>query len=401
MSPTIAEIVNEKIDQAVGLLEAKDIDLWITFVRETSLTKDPAMEMIYPYDVTWHSAFLVARTGETVAIVGRYDADNVKRLEAYSEVIGYDQSIRPALIEAVKKLNPKRIALNFSESDPAADGLTVGMKRTLDETLAEANIREDQIISAEGLLNSLRGQKSHGEVELIKQAIATTEQLYEEVGTQIKVGASEIELAEYLHGRLREMGLGTSWDWAMNPIVNAGPESVVGHAAPSELKVQRGHLIHFDFGIKQAGFCSDLQRMWYVLDEGETEPPEDVQRIWKIVRGALMAGFMALKPGVAGWEVDAVAREYLVRHGLPEYLHAYGHNVGRVAHDGGVTLAPTWDRYGQSPYAWVEAGQVFAIELEAQVEGRGWICLEENVLVEEDGAVFLSTPQTEIMVIKP
>lgn len=401
MAPTIAEIVNEKIDQAVGLLEEKQIDLWITFVRETSLTKDPAMEIIYPYDMTWHSAFLIARSGETVAIVGRYDADNVKRLDAYNEVIGYDQSIRPALIEAVKKLNPKTIALNFSESDPAADGLTVGMKRTLDETLAEANIHEEQIISAEGLLNSLRGRKSPGEVELIKQAIATTESLYAEVGERIKPGVSEIDLADYLHGRLKEMGLGTSWDWAMNPIVNAGPESVVGHAAPSELKVQRGHLIHFDFGIKQDGFCSDIQRMWYVLDEGETEPPAEVLRIWKIVRGALMAGFMALKPGVAGWEVDAVAREYLVRHGLPEYLHAYGHNVGRVAHDGGVTLGPTWDRYGQSPYRLVEEGQVFAIELEAQVEGRGWICLEENVLVTEAGPVFLSNPQTEIMVIKP
>jgi Xaa-Pro aminopeptidase len=393
--------VNEKIDQAVALLEEKQIDLWITFVRETSLTKDPALEMIYPYDVTWHSAFLIARTGNTVAVVGRYDADNVKRLDAYAEVVGYDQSIRPALIEAVKKINPKTIAINFSESDPAADGLTVGMKRTLDETLAEANIHEEQIISAEGLLNSLRGRKSPGEVELIKQAIVTTEALYAEVGERIKPGVSEIELADYLHGRLKEMGLGTSWDWAMNPIVNAGPESVVGHAAPSELKVQRGHLIHFDFGIKQEGFCSDLQRMWYVLDEAESAPPAEVLRIWGIVRGALMAGFMALQPGVAGWEVDAVAREYLVRHGLPEYLHAYGHNVGRVAHDGGVTLGPTWDRYGQSPYRLVEVGQVFAIELEAQVAGRGWICLEENVLVTEAGPVFLSTPQTELMVIRP
>jgi Xaa-Pro dipeptidase len=401
MSPTVAEIVNEKIDQAVGLLEAKDIDLWITFVRETSLSKDPALEMIYPYDLTWHSAFLISRRGDTVAVVGRYDADNVKRLDAYAEVIGYDQSIRPALIEAVKKLNPKTIALNFSESDPSADGLTVGMKRTLDETLAEANISENQIISAEALLNSLRGQKSHGEVELIKQAIVTTEKLYAEAGERIKVGVSEIELADYLHGRLKELGLGTSWDWAMNPIVNAGPDSEIGHAAPSALRVKPGQLVHFDFGIKQEGFCSDIQRMWYVLDEGESEPPEDVQRIWKIVRGALMAGFMALKPGVAGWEVDAVAREYLVRHGMPEYLHAYGHNVGRVAHDGGVTLGPTWDRYGQSPYALVEAGEVFAIELGAQVLGKGWIYLEENVLVEEDGAVFLSTPQTEIMVIKP
>lgn len=110
---------------------------------------------------------------------------------------------------------------------------------------------------------------------------------------------------------------------------------------------------------------------------------------------------MALKPGVSGWEVDAVAREYFTRHGLPEYLHAFGHNVGRVAHDGGVTLGPRWDRYGQTPYMPVEAGNVFAIELGAQVPGKGWIYLEENVLVTEDGAQWLSSPQRELTVIKP
>lgn len=401
MPPTLEQIVNEKIDQAVALLEKHDIDLWLTYVRETSLNRDPALELIYPYDVTWHSAFLVARTGGTTAIVGRYDADNVRRLNAYEEVIGYDQSIRPALIETLRKLKPRRIALNFSESDPAADGLTVGMRHSLDEALAEAGIEPGQVISAEALLNSLRGQKSPGERELIEQAVRTTEGLYAEVGQRIKVGVSERELADYLHGRLKEMGLGTSWDWAMNPIVNAGPESVIGHAGPSDLRVKPGQLVHFDFGIKQDGFCSDIQRMWYVLAEGESEPPEDVQRTWKIVRGALMAGFMALKPGVAGWEVDAVAREYLTRHGLPEYLHAYGHNVGRVAHDGGVTLGPRWDRYGQSPYANVEVGQVFAIELGAQVPGKGWVYLEENVRVEEDGPIFVSQPQTELWVIRP
>src|SRR5258708_7079727 len=99
MPPIMAQIVNEKIDQAVALLEKHDIDLWITFVRETSLSKDPALELIYPYELTWHSAFLISRSGDTTAIVGRYDADNVKRLEAYANVIGYDQSIRPALIQ--------------------------------------------------------------------------------------------------------------------------------------------------------------------------------------------------------------------------------------------------------------------------------------------------------------
>jgi Xaa-Pro aminopeptidase len=395
------QIVREKLEQTSTLLNRYDIDLWLTFVRETSLSKDPALELIYPYDVTWHSAFMVHRGGDTTAIVGRYDADNVERLGAYLHVHGYDESIRPILTDAIKRMRPRTIALNFSESDPAADGLTVGMRQTLAEALAEAGLPSEAAVSSEKFLNSLRGQKTPGEVELIRQAIATTEQLYAEVGERIRPGVTERELGHYLHRRLKELGLETSWHWHNDPAVNTGPDSVVGHAAPGDLKVQPGHLVHFDFGVKQNGFCSDIQRMWYVLGEGETEPPPEVQKTWKIVRGAMTAGFMALKPGVLGWEVDAVAREYLTRHGLPEYLHGFGHNVGRVAHDGGVVLGPRWDRYGDAPYLPVEADNVLAIELGAQVPGKGWIYLEENVLVTEDGAQWLSRPQTELMVIKP
>ncbi|MBI3762412.1 MAG: aminopeptidase P family protein [Chloroflexi bacterium] len=382
------------------MLERHDVDLWLTFVRETSLSKDPALELIYPYDLTWHSAFLVGRDGQATAIVGRYDAENVKRLNVYSQVIGYDESIGPALTEAIRGIAPGRVALNFSESDPAADGLTHGMKLTLDQILAEAGVPSDRVVSAEGVLESLRGQKTLSEAALIRQAIATTEKLFAEVGAQIRPGVSERALADFMHRRLAEMGLGTSWDWDFNPIVNTGPESVMGHAGPSDLVVRSGHLVHLDFGVKQDNYCSDIQRMWYVLDEGENDAPADVQRVWKLVRGALSAGAEALRPGKRGWEVDQAARQYLIDRGLPEYKHAFGHNVGRVAHDGGTTLGPRWERYGQSPYGIIEPGSVYAVELGAEVPGKGWIYLEENVLVTENGLEWLSTPQTEIVLVR-
>ena len=75
--------------------------------------------------------------------------------------------------------------------------------------------------------------------------------------------------------------------------------------------------------------------------------------------------------------------------------------MGRVAHDGGATLGPRWERYGKSPYVPVEAGNVFAIELGAQVPGYGWVYLEENALVTDDGAELISTPQTELYLVQP
>ena len=393
-------IAREKLAQAGQLLQRLDLDAWLVFVRETSLSKDPALELIYPYELTWHSAFLVQRDGASHALVGRHDANNVERLNTFTTVSGYDQSIRPMLVELLRRSGAQRIAINFSESDPAADGLTSGMRMTLEAIGAEAGLQPAQLVSAESLISSLRGQKSASELQLIRQAVATTELLLHDFGKRIAPGVTELQLADYLHQRLQADGLATAWDRAGCPIVNTGPDSVMGHGAPSQLRVQPGHLVHVDFGVKQNGFCSDLQRMWYVLAPGESEPPAAVLHVWKIVRGALMVGLMALKPGVTGWEVDSVAREYLMRHGLPEYMHAYGHNVGRVAHDGGATLGPRWERYGKSPFVPVEAGNVFAIELGAQVPGHGWIYLEENALVTDDGAELVSTPQTELYLVR-
>ena len=393
-------IAREKLAQAGQLLQRLDLDAWLVFVRETSLSKDPALELIYPYELTWHSAFLVQRDGASHALVGRHDANNVERLNTFTTVSGYDQSIRPMLVELLRRSGAQRIAINFSESDPAADGLTSGMRMTLEAIGAEAGLQPAQLVSAESLISSLRGQKSASELQLIRQAVATTELLLHDFGKRIAPGVTELQLADYLHQRLQADGLATAWDWAGCPIVNTGPDSVMGHGAPSQLRVQPGHLVHVDFGVKQNGFCSDLQRMWYVLAPGESEPPAAVQHVWKIVRGALLVGLMALKPGVTGWEVDSVAREYLTRHGLAEYMHAYGHNVGRVAHDGGATLGPRWERYGKSPFVPVEAGNVFAIELGAQVPGHGWIYLEENALVTDDGAELVSTPQTELYLVR-
>ena len=107
----------------------------------------------------------------------------------------------------------------------------------------------------------------------------------------------------------------------------------------------------------------------------------------------------ALRPGVVGWEVDAAARESLVDAGYPEPMHALGHQLGRSAHDGGTTLAPRWDRYGAAPDGLVEVGNVFTVEYGAAVPGRGYIGLEEDLVVTADGVEWLSTPQRELWLV--
>lgn len=388
-------IVREKLDQAVQILKEKDLDLWLTFVRETSLTPDPSLDLVAGVDMTWHSAFLVSRTGERIAIVGRYDAENINAIGAYTEVMGYDEGLRPSLRNAVERLDPRTIAVNYSANDPAADGLTHGMFLYLRDMFAGTPYA-DHFVSAEDFIASLRGRKSPSEVERIRAAIRTTEAMYADLGDSLAVGQTEREIADRLTARRLELGLGTAWDEASCPIVNSGPNSPLGHTQPGDFKIARGQLVHMDFGVKENGFCSDLQRMWYALDAGETTAPPDVQRAWDACWGAIDAGASALRPGAVGWHVDAAARTYLTEMGYPEYKHALGHHLGRVAHDGSTLLGPRWDRYGQTPYGVVEPGNVYTLELGVAVPGRGYIGLEEDVLVTESDIEWLSTPQRDI-----
>jgi Xaa-Pro aminopeptidase len=395
---TAATLVREKLDQAPSILEEHGVDLWLTFVRETLLTRDPCLDLVAGTYCAWQSAFLISRSGERVAIVGRHDAAGVEELGAYSEVVAYDESIRPKLRETVERLAPESIALNYSPSDPAADGLTHGLWLVFREAF-EGTPYADRIVSSARVVNSLRGRKSESERARIRAAVEETEAILAQVGGRLRPGMKEIEIAELVRAEVSRRGLGYAWEPSHCPAVNAGPEKDVGHSGPGELETRRGQLLHCDFGVEKDGYCSDLQRVWYLLDEGESEPPADVSDVWAAVWAAVDAGAAVLRPGALGHEVDAAARTSLVSAGFPEPKYALGHQLGRSAHDGGTILGPRWDRYGEAPLGIVEEGNVYTLEYGAPVPGRGYIGLEEDVLVTSNGVEWLSTPQRDLWLV--
>jgi len=382
-------LLDEKVRQAQALPTETGLDCWLTFVRETGIHPDPGVELVVGADVTWNSAFLFGKGGERVAIVGRYDVGNIRATRVFEEVLGYDEGIQRHLVAVLDKLNPARIGLNYSTDDSTSDGLTHGMRLSLEELLRDTPYPA-RFTSAAPLLSRLRGRKTPAEVARIRKAIETAEHIAALATPHIRPGVSEAELADWFHEQFRTRRVDSAWSWDACPIVNSGPSSEPGHGKPSAaIRVEEGHLVHVDLGVKQEGYCSDLQRMWYVRRPGEKQLPADVRKGFATVVSAIEAGAAVLKPGARGYEVDAAARRVVVEAGYEEYKHALGHSLGRAVHDGGTLLGPCWERYGKTPEGMVEAGNVFTLELGVPTEA-GYVGLEEDVLVTECGCEFLS-----------
>ena len=392
-------LIQEKVNQAIEILREQETDLWLTFVRETSGVRDPALDLLIgPNDLTWESALMLTRAGKRIAIIGNLEKDAVARLGVFDEILGYDKSVRDLLRETLTRLDPDRIAVNTSKNNVHADGLTHAMYKMLKEYLADTPYAEG-LVSAEPVINALRGRKTPAELARIRKAVEITDEIFRKTFGFLKVGMTEIEVGDYMQNLAKEYGVGLAWSAENCPAVNSGPNSPVGHNGPTEIRIEPGHLIHFDFGVKYEDYCSDIQRMCYVLREGESEAPVEVQRGFITIRTAIEKSREAMQAGVTGNSIDTISRDIVTDSGYPEFPHGLGHQLGRVVHDGGAMLGPLWEKYGDSPNQKLELGQVYTIEPSLPVLGYGHIGLEEDVVLTEKDAEYIGEPQWEIILI--
>ena len=389
-------VLREKLDQVGDALRAHDIDVWVTFGRETSDIAEPALPLVLGEEFVWPGMVLLT-SDERIVVCETHDADTIADVGLH-EVRPYESSLERVFHETITEIDPDTIGINYSKSNNTADGLSLGLYKLLEEYVESADL-DAEFRSAEPVINRVRGTKSPTEMERIQRSVDVSLEILEEMRSQWRPEWSEADVASYMHERVEERGLTTAWNPAVCPAVDAGAEAEWGHAKPSDLTLPAGEVLHLDFGVIYEGYASDMQRLYYRPVDGDSTIPSGLQAAFDDVRAAITAGFETLRPGVQGHEVDAAARETLTERGWPEYQHGLGHQVGRNVHDGGTYLGPRWERYGDTPEKEVLEGQVFTIELGVESDW-GYLGQEEMAVVTADGAEYLTDPQTEIELLE-
>lgn len=390
------EIVEEKLNQAVEILKDKKIDMWITFVQETSASRERVFEYVGVADLTWESAIILTKNGDKIVILGKFDDSTYRDSKLYTEIYPYVQDFKEPFSEVLKKHLPSNIALNYSFNDSSLDGITYGRFIYLQGVINEI-LPHCKIVSAEDIIGGIISQKSPKEIEYVQKAIEITEKIFERVSHFIKPKRSEKEIYAFLQEQIASFNTEPSFD----TLVFAGDRGDgMGHGKVTENLVEEGDLVHIDMGVFYKGYASDLQRTFYIARRNEDNFPEEVLKGFNTIKEAIVICAENLKSGVKGVEIDKISRDYVVKQGFEEYKHALGHQLGRFVHDGGALLGPPWPRYKNAPFIEIKESQIFTLEPSLNVKNYGAVGIEEDVLTTKDGAKFLSHLQEKPYFIK-
>lgn len=240
-----------------------------------------------------------------------------------------------------------------------------------------------ELVPCAGIVERLREVKEAGEIEAIRAACELADAALECVLEGGLAGRSERDVALELEVQMRKLGArGASFP----TIVAAGAHAALPHAAPRDEPVPRGTLAIVDWGSELDGYCSDCTRTYATGSlDGQAE------EVYALVLEAQRAGLEAVRAGVSGFSVDAVARELVEAAGRgEEFGHGLGHGVGMEVHE-----APRLS-FTAPEDELLRAGNVVTIEPGVYLPGRLGVRIEDLVVVGERGCEPLTSLPKEL-----
>jgi Xaa-Pro aminopeptidase len=236
------------------------------------------------------------------------------------------------------------------------------------------------LVPATKLVERLRALKDPGELDALRRSAALLNTAYERLGQEQVAGRTEAEIAWWMERTIRELGADAV---SFAPIVASGPNAALPHHGPGDRVVQQGDVLLVDAGALVDGYCSDCTRTFAV-----GELPANLKRAYEVCLQAQLESLAAVRPGVTGQSVDAVARAFIREHGY-EVLHGLGHGVGLAIHEE--------PRLADTSTEELTASNVVTVEPGVYLSGIGGVRIEDLVVVGEDGPEVL-TPFTKELV---
>lgn len=390
----------EKLPIIYEALKKNQVDAWLITGRESIMKSEPVLPVLGDMDFIIATTLIFTADERCLAIVSPLDVEGYKLIEGIDEVYEYTTTMEETIHEVLSTLKPKKLALDYSSGDASADGLTVGMYMMLEKIFNRLDY-QIETVSAFPIISEVRGRKTSSQIAKIKHCAIVADEYLRRVPEICKKGTTSLDIFNFLHDVAYNDGYGMSWADSQCPGVSVDPNVPSGHMGIIETPIVPGYLINIDYGVSKDGYCSDLQRMYYVLKEGEEDAPEHVKKAFYLVRDAVNEAKEFMRAGVTGFEVDQIARHKIVDWGYDSWNAALGHQVGHQTHDGGTLLANRRPRYNRPELidTPLQVGNVFTIEPSINIpEGR--IGLEEDVVITENGTEWLVEPQRELILIK-
>jgi Xaa-Pro aminopeptidase len=232
---------------------------------------------------------------------------------------------------------------------------------------------DSEIVDAVFVLERLRARKTREELEKLRVASERVIDSMLAVIAKHGPGTTKQQLADAL--KVEEVNRGLTFEYCL---IAAGASH---NRAPSEQRWEQGDVLSLDSGGNYHGYIGDLARM-AVLGEPDAELEDMLAEIEATQRAAMKP----IRSGVMGGEIYAAAEALLAKSKLHNHLHFLAHGMGLVSHE-----APRLTSSGPVPYdAYdatrpLESGMVVSVETTLQHPKRGFIKLEDTVVVTDEG----------------
>jgi len=230
-----------------------------------------------------------------------------------------------------------------------------------------------ELVDALFVLERLRARKTPQELEMLKIASDAVIDSMEAVFKNFGPGATKNELTEAL--RCEETQRGLIFDYCL---IAAGSSL---NRAPSDQRWEKGDVLSLDSGGNYHGYIGDVARMGVA-----GEPDAELVDLLAEVEAIEQASMKPIRSGVLGSEIYAAADAVLHKSKLHNHIHFLAHGMGLVSHE-----APRLTNSGPVPYdAYdatrpLETGMVVSVETTLQHPRRGFIKLEDTVIVQPNG----------------